>query len=375
MERVEYILDGGVGKYMQTIGLPVNTQLWSAHALIESKYNPLVVRVHKEYLEAGSNVITTSNYAVIPGYLRKVNLSEQIEPLTKLAVKLAQKARTEFIAQQTAETKHIRIAGCIPPLMESYRPDLRLSEEESVRIYRKIIGALSGVDLFLVETMGCIDEAVYALKALESAQALHTEQKDVWLAFALTSDGLLHSGESVDEMLSRLEDSIATQNVRVVAFNCCTPESVSYFFEHRGFNEKSERIMTKHGVRLGIYPNALDMAKMSEWTLEQSGVMATRKIAPVVFQERFVDVWLKQHDVAMLGGCCGFEPRHIRHMVNALQQTQPPRITSCATINDEKIAKASVCTWLIILCCLFMLSTSLLLEGVFLMFAYYIYNL
>lgn len=340
---VEYILDGGMGKYMQTIGLPVNTRLWSAHALIESKYHSLVLRAHREYLEAGSNVITTSNYAVIPGYLRKENKGEQIEPLTKLAVQLAQKARLQFLAAQTDQSPAIRIAGSIPPLVESYRPDLRLSEQDSIRVYRQIIGALAGVDLFLIETMGCIDEAVYALKALELEQSHAQQKKEVWIAFALRSDGLLHSGESMDEVFDRLEARFAQQNVRIVALNCCAPETVSHFFEKRGFNNKSMQIMERFDIGLGIYPNALKMAQMSEWTLQEGGAMAIRDIAPVVLQKQFVDSWLEQHDVAMLGGCCGFEPMHIRHMAEALQERRDKSGDSGneSDIDDTKSCSAS----------------------------------
>ena len=67
-------------------------------------------------------------------------------------------------------THKIQIAGCLPPLAESYRSDLVGPFENNVLQYRVIVTSLLDyVDLFLCETMSTIDESKSVIKAAVSA--------------------------------------------------------------------------------------------------------------------------------------------------------------------------------------------------------------
>ena len=68
------ILDGGMGVLLPKLGMPKDPILWSARALVDKQYHPVVVKAHKEFIDAGAGAIITNSYAVIPGYLRKANL-------------------------------------------------------------------------------------------------------------------------------------------------------------------------------------------------------------------------------------------------------------------------------------------------------------
>jgi hypothetical protein len=103
-------------------GLTPRTGLWSARALLDEPEG--VVQVHAEYIEAGASVITTNSYSTIPSYLAKADMAESYQELTVVAAKLARRAAD-------AAAIPVRVAGCLPPLDESYRHDL-VPEDEPV---------------------------------------------------------------------------------------------------------------------------------------------------------------------------------------------------------------------------------------------------
>ena len=148
------ILDGSMGEELIKRGLTPRTGLWSARALID--HPAAVVQVHKEYIEAGANIITTNSYSTIPSYLAKAGMAESYQELTVTAAKLARQAAD-------AASAPVQVAGCLPPLDESYRHDLVPEDTASREISRELVRVLGpSVHLYLCETMSCVREAVTA---------------------------------------------------------------------------------------------------------------------------------------------------------------------------------------------------------------------
>ena len=82
----------------------------------------------------------------------------------------AKKAKEMFCKSNENKSRpyssKIKIAGGLPPLAESYRPDLVGPFENNVLQYRVIVSSLLGyVDLFLCETMSSIEESKSAVVA------------------------------------------------------------------------------------------------------------------------------------------------------------------------------------------------------------------
>ena len=122
-------------------GLTPRTGLWSARALLDEPEG--VVQVHAEYIEAGASVITTNSYSTIPSYLAKADMAESYQELTVVAAKLARRAAD-------AAAIPVRVAGCLPPLDESYRHDLVPEDEPSQAVYRELVTVLTPyADLYL----------------------------------------------------------------------------------------------------------------------------------------------------------------------------------------------------------------------------------
>ena len=84
------ILDGGTAKELRRIGAPFRQPEWSALALMEAPER--VVEVHRNFIEAGAQVVTTNNYAVVPYHLGEDVVGERLAELCDLAGALARQA-------------------------------------------------------------------------------------------------------------------------------------------------------------------------------------------------------------------------------------------------------------------------------------------
>ncbi|MEE8556832.1 MAG: homocysteine S-methyltransferase family protein, partial [Myxococcota bacterium] len=181
------------------------TSIWSAKALLDAP--EIVVEVHRDYIRAGAEVITTNSYAVTPPLLTRAGLQDRLEELTVLATELAERARD-------ACGKPVRIAGSVPPLDTSYRPDLVGDDPTLEESYRRIVSALEpNVDLLLCETMSSIREAAAAVRAARETSL------EVWVSWTLQGNRTdrLPSGET----LTAAYDAIASLGVDAALVNCC----------------------------------------------------------------------------------------------------------------------------------------------------------
>ena len=205
------ILDAGMGKTLSLRGVKIPPTIWSANALIAAP--EVVLEIHRENISAGARMITTNSYGIIPADLKKEGLLERYEELNHLAGGFARKA-----ASESHET--IKVAGSLPPLNGSYRPDRVLNKEVIEPIYRQQCEALYPyVDVFLAETMSTIQEAVSAAavasefgKPVLVGLTLHDEQR-----------GNLRSGESLSDAICELKKL----NLEGLLANCSLPERIT----------------------------------------------------------------------------------------------------------------------------------------------------
>ncbi len=290
------LLDGGMGRELQRRGLASVTATWSAEALLA---HPETVReIHGDFIAAGAEIVTTSNYAVVPFMLARGGLEDRLEDMLAAAVRLAREAR------DAAGRPEVRIAGSLPPLAQSYRPELVGPPEEIEPLYRRIAEILApGVDLFLCETMAS------GAEARSAARAAAVFGKPVWVAWTLddTANGLLRSGETPAEAVAALGDL----PVEALLFNCCVPEAVSAALPALAAAAK---------VPVGAYANALTGFKADYVMGGQDGAggetPAREDLGPGAYAD-FARHW-RAAGAQILGGCCGIGPDHISELRRAL---------------------------------------------------------
>jgi S-methylmethionine-dependent homocysteine/selenocysteine methylase len=279
------ILDGGMGQELLRRSSRAITRLWSADIMLNE---PTLVRdLHRDFIESGARVITLNTYTATPQRLARDNELSQLERLHQSAMRAAEDA----IAQ--AQCNDVAIAGCLPPLVASCRPDVSLSFKESLASYRRLVELQSPVsDVFLCETMASINEATAACMAgLESG-------KPVWVALTVsdTNPGQLRSGESLSDAIGALESLGADATL----LNCSEPEAISASWE--------QLIQTKQ--RVGAYANGF----ISIAPLSPGGTVEALKARQDLNPQQYTDYamgWVR-NGASIIGGCCEIGPAHIK---------------------------------------------------------------
>src|SRR5712692_896044 len=120
-----------------------------------------VFRVHQAYIEAGAQVIETNTFGANRHKLAPMGLADNVTRFNHRGVKIAREARE-------AAAREVLIAGSIGPLgIRQMRP---LSHEEIREIFHEQALALEerGVDLFILETFGDLDELLLAIDAIRA---------------------------------------------------------------------------------------------------------------------------------------------------------------------------------------------------------------
>ena len=288
------VLDGGMGGELIRRGVTARDGLWSAQALMEQ---PEAVRqVHADYIDAGARIITTNTYSTVPSYLGKAGLGDQYVSLAKCAGDLARQA-----ADQSPHD--VLVAGGLPPLSESYRPDMVPPDHEAQPIYANLAAALAPqVDLFLCETMSSAREAKNAaLAAKQAGQARSLPVYVSWTLDEVPGRGL-RSGESVAEAFNALRDLA----VDGFLFNCTSPEAIE-----AGLAELAS-LTTKP---IGGYPNRMRVPE--GWTLDNDVQAEYRQDLGT---RAFVAGGLRAIEcgASLYGGCCQVGPKDIAALAQAV---------------------------------------------------------
>jgi S-methylmethionine-dependent homocysteine/selenocysteine methylase len=279
-------MDGGTGTELRERGVEVpchRTSIWSARALIEAPDE--VVAVHRDYIDAGAQIVTACNYAVTPILLAREGMAHRVEELTGLALDLALRARKE-------SGQDVRIAASLPPLNTSYRADLVATDAELRSQYARLAKFLAPrTDLFLCQTMSLGREAVAA------AEAALATGREVWLSWTLQGNrpGLLPSGETLEEAF----DQAAHLPVHGHLVNCCGANLVT---------DAIPRLARLSDGPVGGYANGAD-ALPGPFDARDPEASPSTPLDPVAYADA-VEGWVAA-GATLIGGCCHTRPAHM----------------------------------------------------------------
>ena len=342
------ILDGGMGRELERRGAPFRQPEWSALSL---SLAPDSVRdVHLDYIKAGATVITVNSYAVTPYHLGDSFFSEG-EQLIRTAAQLAFAAVQENEKQASDKPNQsaaVQIAGCLPPLFGSYRPDLFDAKQAPTIAHPLLSAQVDYVDMWLVETQSSIVEAQTWHQLIteftatqkesiskkevapekETASKTETVAKPIWIAFTLddsqldiaaddlnssaepsraVSKPMLRSGESVAEAVQ----AMMALNVDAVLFNCSQPEVMNAALQ------TAKELIDKaaHPMQLGVYANAFVSKQVHKQANAQLRDM--REDTTPEHYLTWAELW-QASGANIIGGCCGIGVEHIERLAQHL---------------------------------------------------------
>ncbi|RVU30088.1 homocysteine S-methyltransferase family protein [Neptunomonas marina] len=287
------ILDGGMGRELERRGAPFQQPEWSALAMMEAP--EVVTAVHTAFIEAGARLITTNSYALVPFHIGEQRFTTECAHLARAAVNAARQAAD-------SSEHEVAVAGSIPPLFGSYRPDL-FDANLAGTIARPLISALSdSVDLWINETVSSIEEGLF-VKAL--VDELDKPPRPYWVSFTLedshpVDQPMLRSGEPVADAVIAL----ANAGVDAILFNCCQPEVIADAIRTAATALKA----IDKPIQLGAYANAFAPAPQALDANNDLNAMRA-DITPEAHLA-WVREW-QQLGATLIGGCCGIGPEHI----------------------------------------------------------------
>jgi S-methylmethionine-dependent homocysteine/selenocysteine methylase len=299
------ILDGGMSRELMRLNAPFQQPEWSALALIESPH--FVSQVHKDFIAAGADVITTNSYAVVPFHIGEERFWRDGERLAALAGKLAREAADEANAGVEGGKK-VRVAGCLPPIFGSYEPN-KFDEENVSKYLDVLVRALDPyVDFWLAETLSLLSEAKAALSAAQRTG------KPFWVAFtpddSFVTDQQIHYLRSNDSLQDAANWAF-TEEVDALLFNCARPEYMA------GVIDIANKVFVKsehnEGKRpaLGVYANAFE-PRSNDYAANADVANTDDKLNVKIYFD-FAAEWVDK-GADIVGGCCGIGHDHIREL-------------------------------------------------------------
>ena len=300
MKKKIWLLDGGMGQELIKNSKSDPHPLWSTYVMLEEP--DLVRKAHIDFIEAGASVITLNTYSTTPERLEANDLLDKFSFFQKKAIDLAREAIDHT-------QKDVLIAGCLPPLVASYRPDKAPEYDRCVDLYIQIVREQeSFVDLFICETMASIKEAKAAVVAAK------TSGKAVWCGFTLEDNEKceLRSGEKLIDSVNKLQ-SLGQEEFLL---NCSFPEVI----------DKGLTILSQNAKFYGGYGNGFTSIEPLKTASNVSVLSARTDLGPEKYSKHALN-WAS-HGASVVGGCCEIGPTHIKYLYDSLNENNFEILTS-----------------------------------------------
>lgn len=297
------VLDGGLATELERAGFDLDHPLWSARLLSERA--EAIAAVHRAYLAAGADCITTASYqATIPGFRRQGATDAEARRLLVRSVELALEARDAFWSGASGELGSGRtrplVAASIGPYGafladgSEYTGAYDLGLDGLVDFHRERMRLLleAGPDLLACETIPSAVEAralAVLLAELPDARA--------WVSFSCRDGSRLCDGTPFVDAVRAVS---ALPQVVAVGLNCTAPRFVLDLL--RAAAEAT-------GKPLVAYPNSGE-------TYDAAARGWRGMSDPLDWGQR-ARVW-RAAGARLVGGCCRTGPQHIRAVRAAL---------------------------------------------------------
>jgi 5-methyltetrahydrofolate--homocysteine methyltransferase len=290
-----HLLDGAMGTMLQKYG----AEPGSVGELLNIEKPDMITAIHREYVEAGADVVYTNTFGL--NRYKLEGTGHSVAEVADAAVRAARAACDE----------NTKVAIDMGPIGQLLEPMGTLSFEDAYETFREVCvqGEKSGADLAVIETMTDLYEVKAALLAVKENTDL-----PVMVSMTFQEDGRTFTGCGVEEMAALLDRLGAD----AVGINCSLGPDEIYPIAQKLRRETTADIFIK--------PNAgLPDPQTGEYHIKA---------------EEFAESMRKYLDlgVTMIGSCCGTDPSYteaLRRMVGG---------ANVADVDAQPRKTARVCT-------------------------------
>jgi homocysteine S-methyltransferase len=249
--------------------------------------NPeIILNAHKQYIEAGADVIQTNTYAANRLKLEKYGLEGRVQELNRKAVQLAKEAANEKVF----------VLGTVGGIRRFQLEEWSIREIEAAFAEQMHELLTEGVDGLLLETFYDLEEAKMATSLARKLTNL-----PIVVNLSLGEVGVMNGGVPVASAF----DQLTAVGANVVGLNCRTGP----FHMLRSF----ETIPLREDAYFSAYPNASLPDYRDGRVFYQSNAEYFKAMG-----EKFIE-----QGVRLLGGCCGTTPEHIKAFAKIRNLTKP----------------------------------------------------
>jgi 5-methyltetrahydrofolate--homocysteine methyltransferase len=276
--RKVVLADGAMGTMLHQAGLTIGApEQWNV------KKPGVVSSIHRAYIVAGSDFISTNTFGGTRNRLKLDNLEDRVAELNEAGARLAREAAGERL-----------VAGSVGPTGELMEPLGALTMDGARESFAEQARALKagGVDFALIETMSALEEVQAAIEGVHAA-GLPTVVTMSFDTNYRTMMGIKPASAVA---------TIAGWGVAVIGANCGNGPA------------EIERVMTEMSAALpaGVVLMAKSNAGMPRW---QDGHITYDGTPEVMsdYARRMAAL-----GVRVIGGCCGSTPAHIAGMRKAI---------------------------------------------------------
>ena len=301
--RPVLVFDGATGTSLQQMDLGPDD--FGGAALEGCNENLVFTRpdavqaVHRQFLEAGCDVIETDTFGATSLVLAEYDIADQTFALNKRAAELAR----EVAAAYSTPEKPRFVAGSMGPTTKL--PTLGHIDFDTMKasFAEQAEGLLAGdVDLFIVETCQDVLQIKAALQGIEDAFAKTGQRRPLMVSVTMETTGTMLVGSDIAAVVAILEPF----PIDVLGLNCATgpeqmKEHIRYLSEHSPFV-------------VSCIPNA--------GLPENIGGVAHYRLTPLEMKMQLLH-FVEDLGVQVIGGCCGTTPAHIAALTELAAELHP----------------------------------------------------
>jgi 5-methyltetrahydrofolate--homocysteine methyltransferase len=302
-ERPVLVFDGATGTSLQLLNLTAEdfggVALEGCNEQLVFTRPDAVQMVHRQFLEAGCDVIETDTFGATSIVLAEYGLEDQAFAMNQRAAELAR----ELADAYSTPEKPRFVAGSLGPTTKL--PTLGHIAFDSLKaaFQEQAEGLLAGdVDLLIVETCQDVLQIKAALMGIEAAFVRQGRRLPLMVSVTMETTGTMLVGSDIAAVVAILEPF----PIDVLGLNCATgPEQMK---EHI-------RYLSAHSpFVVSCIPNA--------GLPENIGGVAHYRLTPVELKMQLTH-FVEDLGVQVIGGCCGTTPAHIAALVEMGKNLKP----------------------------------------------------
>ncbi|ATW28546.1 hypothetical protein DCMF_11245 [Candidatus Formimonas warabiya] len=276
------LFDGAMGTQLARYGLELSG------GLNNLTHPETVLKVHRDYVQSGAQVLIANTFTMNPIYMKTHDLDIDFKKVNRTGVQLAKQAAGD----------RLFVLGDMGPTGQLMEPLGQFTEQEMIDNYRAQAEVLAeaGADGFIIETMMELKEALCALQACKEVSPL-----PVIVSFTLSTKS--GGGRTImGQSLAQCAAAVADQGGDVIGTNCgdLEPEEIAGIIG---------ALREKTLLPILAQPNAGKPKLVKGQTVYQ--------MAPEVFAQGVLKCF--QAGASLVGGCCGTTPEHIAAVAQGLK--------------------------------------------------------